>query len=414
MFYLITSMEVVSSKKGKVTKIFYSSHFTFSFCTMKTTIASSLSSSSERLNKSEVNGCESIQAEGISRLTEDFQKFVMATGTTQGLKEEPDDEKEPTRLRIDEDLSTTETQTLIELREATPDSIPLPVREHFEVLRIVEDCKQDVEEPTIVKSDKSVFGGTQISLNKCQNHQIFSNELNEKVNSEIKTYNFDKAIIIREEEDGNENDVNRMIESVENINATAKPEQSAFNELETFPNHHQPELSLATCTSSSTSANDLDPEVVYRNVQLRTVDTSEGIVSNTERVKVSSYIVETPRCAYQDRATFIESFMSASSYRRERDVTPIPRPRTERDSSPPDPPARRRSVKDIIESINRNQQLLKTTTPPEDPRTKFMKTERSSSFSFHDQRRFEEISSNEKKVELLLDDLRNSTRKSSK
>lgn len=333
-------------------------------------------------------------------------------------KEDKQDNKELTKLRIDEDSSPT---IRVELREATPDSIPLPVREKFEVLRIEEDqpeqkvsCAAQVETSEIATIAKTITSPVDESPDEnektnteCQ--RKMSTEFIEKVSESATQTGTHKVIDNRafeqlDENVINEKIINKQIAAVEN--SKTKPEHAEeFNELETYSNLHQPECSVM----SKATVEESEAEVIYRSVQLRH-DNSDDRIRNTERVKVSSYVVETPRCAYQDRATFIESFTS-SQHRRE--ITPIPMPRTERDTSPPAPPIRRRSVKDIIESINRNQQLLKTSNPPDDPRTSFMKNERSLSFSIHDPRRFEEISSSEKRVELLLDDLRN-FRKSSK
>lgn len=362
-------------------------------------------------------------------MTKDFQNFVMATEE----KQEEVKNLKINELRIDE------------LREATPERIPVPVREKFEVLRIDEEELNDKESLKVVKNDSvvieevfreviensdapqptpqpmspphqpnDVYNGQKTKQDDLNNlnysrddetNEIFSSAVGKKLSEDEKI--IFSVVIEKETEtaatavpkleleavkaDGRKEIIN--IEKVEKDEFEPEPKETKFDELKN---------SQQTSSIISTSANvdSTEEEVVYRSTQLTNNN-------NFERVKVSSYTLDSPRTANLDRDTFLR--MSTPIYR-PREVTPIPKPRTERDSpTPPTPPARRRSVKDIIESINRNQQLLKLNQPAEDFRTKNLTSiSRSNSIqSIQDPQKFQQIASNEKNVELLLDDLQN-------
>jgi hypothetical protein len=326
-----------------------------------------------------------------------------------------------------------------ELREATPERIPLPVREKFEVLRIDEESldmtakitkKQDdvevIEEvfreiienvdakrltpPPPTSSSphppyNAVNSGQNIKQDDLNNsnysredemNEIFSSAVGKKLSEDekiifgvvIEKETEQATTAVAELEVVKEADVKNEIINIE------EPE-SKENKFDELKNSQQTTSIISTSESVST-----EEDVVYRNTQLTNNN-------NFERVKVSSYTLDSPRTANLDRDNFLR--MSTPIYR-PREVTPIPKPRTERDSpTPPTPPARRRSVKDIIESINRNQQLLKLNQPVEDFRTKNLTSiSRSNSIqTIRDPQKFAEIASNEKNVELLLDDLQN-------
>lgn len=99
-----------------------------------------------------------------------------------------------------------------------------------------------------------------------------------------------------------------------------------------------------------------------------------------------------------------------------REHTPVPRARTESDirgiedsETSPKVPARRRSVKDIIESINRSQKLLKINhdAVEDKPEKPIVPSKENVLLKLHRQ------SENEKKINALLDDLQNFTKQNS-
>ena len=209
------------------------------------------------------------------------------------------------------------TPTPTPSREETPDYIPVPVREKFDVLRI-EENDYDYKEPEVIMEEKSI------------------------VNAQVQEV--------------------KVIKPKERSPSPPKiVEQHVIQPIQTIP-IKEPRRDRTPIPLARTEIEDFEKCVVYR----QSSQNDEDVVLRNE-------------------------------------------------DQPPKVPERRRSVKDIIESINRSQQLLKINQPPSPqlPRKKYNYGEQK--FSYHEKPaiapkdnvllKLQRQAESERRINALLDDL---------
>lgn len=292
-------------------------------------------------------------------------------------------------------------------REETPDYIPIPVREKFDVLRI------DEEEPT-----------QKVEVTRLENFAV------KPVQREEKVERFTVKAV--------------RTEDIEQVKVKpSKPQVAERVKVEVVrtevvapPRHHRHQDSHQS------------HEELFEKVKLRR-PSEPRIVEKTETVSPPPREMFLKFEESEQKTKEVNSALKPPEQKRTREETPIPIANTEitekltsqgfvraedpirfyedietvirkKDyhfdddtNEPPVPPERRRSVKDIIESINRNQKLLKVNQPgTPTPARKY----NYGNFSYHEKpavppkdnvmaKLHRQTSESEKRINELLDDL---------
>lgn len=303
-------------------------------------------------------------------------------------------------------------------REETPDYIPIPVREKFHVLRIDED---EVEKPAV-------------KVEEARTEEKIDRFVVQPVQTEEKIERFVVETVRTEK-----------VEPVK-VKPVPAPKPAQRVKVESSPivapprthRHHYEEISVVTTQH---------PEEIFKKVELKPKSPQPSSPPSRETFLKFEEI--------ERKTKEVESTLKAPEQKKVREETPVPMANTEivekltsqgfirteqpirfyedietvirkKDYSfdddisgePPVPPERRRSVKDIIESINRNQKLLKMNQPP----TPTMQRKFSyGSLSYHEKpavppkdnvmaKLHRQTSDSERRINELLDDLQNYTR----
>lgn len=344
----------------------------------------------------ENNGVNSVETAELSRLTADFETFlkhsqddidqkpVITTETVEihhhtevksndsepdtnenqsnslceaqppvvAFKEEKDEHKDLNIVELTNEISpvvqniqqtTTEVNQYHEVqkttktpsREDTPDFIPMTVREKFHVLRI-EETEMETKS---IKNDATPNGFHEKSQSPERKFVGTENPSQPEIkiveaplkNEEIKitTENFEKVPSPTASE---ETQVIKVEVNKESTLPKSEPTIMVENDA-------------TTKNLSSLYIKDPSPPIRKREetpipiakTEIETKLSSQGFIKVDKPLKYHSYELE---------EKFIREMASDDS------------------NAPPKPPERRRSVKDIIESINRNQALLKINQPP--------------------------------------------------
>jgi hypothetical protein len=230
------------------------------------------------------------------------------------------------------------TPTPTPSREETPDYIPVPVREKFDVLRIDEN-EYDYKKPEDIKEEKSIIN-TEIKVIKPKERSPSPVKIVEQEIQPIQTKILSQTVPIKEPRR------DRTPIPLARTEIESKLSMQGFKKVE-----------------KPVRYDDFEKCVVYRQSSQNDED---DVVLRTE-------------------------------------------------DQPPKVPERRRSVKDIIESINRSQQLLKINQPPSPqlPRKKYNYGEQK--FSYHEKPaiapkdnvllKLQRQAESERKINALLDDL---------
>lgn len=358
--------------------------------------------------------------EELTRMTEEFQSFVTRSHDDIDKKSEAGDaikkkcdidntaevhgvnviintEKieskptvaEKTNVRIAEVETKTSEEPLQSIennkstkspsREETPDYIPLTVREKFHVLRIEEteltDKTKSVKTEVAPKENKAESIDT--NVHKSINEEILESRFTVKESSPTRQITKKSSDVASNIESNNQ-----VVNVTKDVEVVAPPIEAYViqstviqKELQAIPTQESPKS-----PRKSSQPNIKEQAVIEEKLN------SQGFVRVHEPIKF-----------YEDIETFI----------RKKD------PQSEENlEDPPKPPQRRRSVKDVIESINRNQQLLKCATPKFDKRYDNL----SQKFSYSHEKpavpskqmalfKLQQQAESEKKINALLADL---------
>lgn len=359
--------------------------------------------------------------EELTRMTEEFQSFVTRSHDDIDRKSEAVDaiqknceidnnaevygvnviintekiESKPTvvetsNVRIDEVEVQTSEEPLQSLeinkttkspsREETPDYIPLTVREKFHVLRI-----EETELTDKVKSIKTEVRPKEKEVESKSIDTIAHNSLNQEI---LETRFTIKESSHRSQSSKNTSDVvsnNASNNQVDNITKEVEVVTPPLEVTVIQSTVIQKEMKESPTPESPKSPRKSSQPNIKEQAVIEEKLTSQGFVRVHEPIKF-----------YEDIETFI----------RKKD------PQSENLEDPPKPPQRRRSVKDVIESINRNQQLLKCATPKFDKRYDNL----SQKFSYSHEKpavpskqmalfKLQQQAESEKKINALLADL---------
>lgn len=236
------------------------------------------------------------------------------------------------------------TPTPTPSREETPDYIPVPVREKFDVLRIDEN-ENDYKKPEDIKEEKSIV-----------NIQVQETKV-----IKPKERSMSPPILIERE----------------------------IQPIQTKIVNHSPPIKEPRVSRDRTP-------IPLARTEIETKLTSQGFVKVDKPVKYDEF----EKCVVYRR----------SPSQNDEDVV------LRNEDQPPKVPERRRSVKDIIESINRSQQLLRINQPPSPqlPRKKY-NYGGDQKFSYHEKPaiaskdnvllKLQRQAESERRINLLLDDL---------
>lgn len=236
------------------------------------------------------------------------------------------------------------TPTPTPSREATPDFIPVPVREKFDILRIDEN-ENDYKKPEDIKEEKSIVN-TQVQETKV---------------IKSKERSLSPPIVIERE----------------------------IQPIQTKIINHSPPIKEPRVSRDRTP-------IPLARTEIESKLSSQGFVKVDKPVKYDEF----EKCVVYRR----------SPSQNDEDVV------LRNEDQPPKVPERRRSVKDIIESINRSQQLLKINQPPSPqlPRKKY-NYGCDQKFSYHEKPaiapkdnvllKLHRQAESERRINLLLDDL---------
>ena len=274
--------------------------------------------------------------------------------------------KETVERQESEDLNELKYRQVENVsREVTPDYIPVPVREKFQVLRIDED--ELIDKSNHINSE----------LNACQQNILSIQQSNEKTLSSlcdsiepneravIKT----GTVIIQKDS---------SINHSKNASSAPKTNHHIFMASNQIVEENRVEISnseiiettekelltsdakdVPSSYNSSFQANEKiyerEPMMVSNSHKEKPAHEASVHVYNSEieeKLTVQGFSrVENPIKFYDD----IETFLRKKEHQLDHDDF--------NQNEPPIPPVRRRSVKDIIESINRSQQLLRVSAP---------------------------------------------------
>ncbi|KAL7042683.1 hypothetical protein ACKWTF_001245 [Chironomus riparius] len=277
-------------------------------------------------------------------------------------------------------------------REETPDYIPVPVREKFDVLRI-EENEYDYKKPEDIKEEKLIVN-TQVQEIKVIKPKERSPSPPIVVEREIQTKKVSHSTPIITE---------REIQPIQTTKVSQLPPLIVEREIQTktlsqsSPIIYEREIQTKTLSQSppiKEPRRDRTPIPLART-EIESKLTSQGFIKVDKPVK------------YND---FEKCVVYRQSSQNEDDEVVL-----RNEDQPPKVPERRRSVKDIIESINRSQQLLRINQPPSPqlPRKKYNFGEQK--FSYHEKPavapkdnvllKLQRQAESERRINILLDDL---------
>lgn len=299
-------------------------------------------------------------------------------------------------------------------REETPDYIPVPVREKFHVLRIDEsELNRDDEKH---KSQNVVERSSEVTHHSSEVVQVPSQVAQEAEH--------EPQVVAQKAQQNVQAMPERKYEIVQNSPIVAK--RTLVVQLTPEPAKRSVNVGQATKESDSVNINETSShtgKVIEAQVDPRPAPVTNGkqaseetsssptVISQTvvTRVREETPIpiattetvtkIEAPIQFFED----IETFIRKKEYQNDDEIYDP--------DGPPKPPERRRSVKDIIESINRSQQLLRTSTPQFEKKYNF----NSEKFSYHERPvvppkpnallKLQRQAESEKKINELLADL---------
>lgn len=291
-------------------------------------------------------------------------------------------------------------------REDTPDYIPVPVREKFYVLRIDESesngdaIKHKSQNEVKKTSDNEKNGNVQphhVAQETVQRIQVFEQNAQPNVQATPepaeRNYKIIKSSpkitkrtqVIQITPEAAKRSINVTQATIlESDDATINPTNNFIIKTEQDEERPKPIMNGNHSSSSTTVIS-----------QTRIREETPIPIATTETVTK----VETPIQFFED----IETFIRKKEHQNDEDIYDP--------EEPPKPPERRRSVKDIIESINRSQQLLRTSTPQFEKKYNF----NCEKFSYHEKPivppkpnallKFQRQAESEKKINELLADL---------
>lgn len=300
------------------------------------------------------------------------QSQTVVESTTRNVRIDEIEVQEPSlkSLKINESATSRS-------REETPDYIPMTVREKFHVLRIHEPELNEKAEKAATADDAQKEDEAESSV-AITPSEVYNQPLNEEIvlesvvtvkESSLSSQSCQSSQYSREREASSDTTSylepnNHLTYNVEK--AETRRLSSEINAAESSKGVQQEEISAQASAS---------PEPMRKLSQPNIKEAKQAEVE--EKLSSQGFVrVHEPIRFYEDIETFIRRKHPQSD---EENCNP---------DDPPKPPQRRRSVKDVIESINRNQQLLKCATPKFDKRYDNL----TQKFSYHEKTVKPEIS----------------------
>lgn len=313
-------------------------------------------------------------------------------------------------------------------REETPDYIPVPVREKFHALRIDEnemngDAMKHKSRNDVKRSEEV----PPVNINTVKvPHEIVESSTKTALENPLKAQQNGQVVTETVEENVYATPVaaRRRHEIVQKSPTVAK----RTHVVQVTPG---PEVSQRTSSIARPEVA-IEPEVIIISSSSNHVVTTAQLDEQPMRVtngkreeeKVSSSLTVSQTVTRTREETPIPIAATETVTRDEKPIqffedieTFIRKKENQNDDDiydpedPPKPPERRRSVKDIIESINRSQQLLRTSTPQFEKKYNF----NSQKFSYHERPvvppkpnallKFQRQAESERKINELLADL---------
>lgn len=298
-------------------------------------------------------------------------------------------------------------------REMTPDFIPVPVREKFYVPKVEEN--EAKKEENVLKIEETLVKDKPVDQNVLKIEEF--EEKHEPVNElvvEARPAEYEPELVklqatIREHE---------PVDAQSPIHETAAEDQATVHEVATVRSQEPEEAPFSEEKPETSQTPPTEPLVTVRDAResFLAVKKTNGSIQTGSRVKHGREVTpvpmpmteidenlkmqgfikvanEKPIQYYEDIETVVRKKSLRISESDNDDEAPRPFERTQR----------RRSVKDIIESINRNQQLLGTVNRASLPNDGKPIPPSKANVLLKIQRQYE----NERRIESLLEDFEN-------